>query len=33
MEFLGVLNKKQVEFPGVNLKQQGISRGDEEKIM
>ena len=33
MEFLGVLKKKQVHFPGVNQKQCEISMGDQEKIM
>ena len=30
MEFLGVLKKLQEEFPGVNWKQSGTSRGDQE---
>ena len=33
MAFPVVLKKQQVEFPQVNQKQQGISRGDQEKIM
>ena len=33
IEFSGVLRKYQVDFPGVNYKQHGISRGDQEKIM
>ena len=33
MEYLGVLKKYEVDFPGVNQKQYGISRGDQERIM
>ena len=32
MEFLGVMNKQPVEFPGVNQKRIGISRGKQEKV-
>ena len=33
VEFPGVLKKYHVDFPGVNNKKNGISRGDREKIM
>ena len=33
MEFPGVMKKLQVNFPAVNLKQRGISKGDQEKIV
>ena len=33
MEFTGVLKKWQVDFPRVNYKRHGISKGDPEKIV
>ena len=33
VEFPGVLKKYHVDFPGVNNKKNGISRGDREEIM